>query len=82
MVEVYLTTTIDNTLSHVFYDNWQSIGANVWMCFKENFILRTMLMEYFENTLCITAFFGACVEFSVRKSTCAAFAKAVIRFYV
>ena len=60
-IEMHFAAIVNNRLTHIFDDDGQSVGADVWMRFVENGILRAMIVKNLKNALRIAAFVAACV---------------------
>ena len=75
---MYFAPRINDLIAHRFDDTRQSVGANVWVGIAKYICGSAVLAKDAENLFYITTLLGTCVEFAVRKSTCAAFAKGVV----
>ena len=77
-LEMNLSSAPEDGLSHIFYHPWQSVCADVWMCIRQDTFLGTVLYEYFQDTVGISPFLAACIEFAVAVRACAALAKGIV----
>ena len=81
-VEMHLAAARDNLLAHPFDDARQAVGANMGMGVAEDVAGRSVLTEDAEDAVHVAALLRPRIEFAVRESPCAAFAKGIVALAV
>ena len=75
---MYFATVLYDTLAHRADDARQFVTTDMRMCLVEDIIFGSKMMEEFHHALHIATFLATGVEFTIRESTSATFAKAVV----
>ena len=77
-LEMHLSATSDDSLTHILNDTWQFVGTYMWMCIGKNVCACSMLAEHIQDFIRIAAFLRACIELTIGIGTSPTLAKTVI----